>query len=98
MKTEHGVEFINAVHLIPFADYDSKDLSFNLRHNKLGQPYFAVKNGFMLIGIIEPVKMIDKTFFEELKAFEKQVEITIYNKSVKSESAQLELDEVTEDV
>lgn len=98
LKTEHGVEFINAKHLMPFADYDSKDLSFSLRHTESGQPYFAVKNGFMLIGIIEPIKMIDKIFLEELKAFEKQVEITIYNNSVKSHNPQLELDEVAEDV
>lgn len=98
LKTEHGVEFINAEHIIPFADYDSKDLSFNLRHKKLGQPYFAVKNGFMLIGIIEPINMIDKIFLEELKAFEKQVEITVYNNSVKSHNPQLALDEVTDNV
>lgn len=97
LKTEHGVEFINAEHLMPFADYNSRELSYSLRHNKNGHPYFAVKNGFMLIGIIEPIKMIDKTFFEELKAFEKQVEITIYNNSVKSHNPQLKLDEVTND-
>lgn len=98
-KTEFGVVFVKRSHLHPFDDYDSKDLSFMLRTNKSGQPYFAVKNGFMLIGIIEPLKVIDRTFCEELMNFTKQVEVTFYNGLEKknTENAQIEMPEVNTD-
>lgn len=96
-KTEFGIEFINREHLVPFSDYDSKDLSFCLRITNAGHSYFVVKNGFMLIGIIEPVKIIDRTFLDELKGFVNQVEITIYNNSEKQKDPQLKMSEVTND-
>lgn len=97
-KTEFGIEFINREHLVAFSDYDSKDISFCLRTTKKGHPYFVVKNGFMLIGIIEFVKMIDKKFLDELKDFLRQVEITAYNDTKKSENTQFELEGVSADV
>lgn len=48
--------------------------------------------------IIEPVKMIDRTFLDELKEFVKQVEITIYNNTEKQKDPQIELEEVQGDV
>lgn len=98
-KTEYGIEFVNRAHLMPFDDYDSRDLSFTLRTNKAGESYFAVKNGFMLIGIISPMKIIDRTFISELNAFSKQVEITFHNnEKIANKDSQLEISEVTEDV
>lgn len=91
-KTEHGIEFINSAHLLPFADYDSKELRFTLRINKAGQAYFAVKNGFMLIGIIQTINMIDRSFIKELNAFQKLIEATYYNQLEGSkENRQIEM-------
>ncbi len=97
-KTQYGVEFINKAHMQPFSDYPGRDISITLRTNEYGQAYFTVKNGFMLIGIIQPLKIIDKAFLSELKAFKTQVEITLYNiENTKSDNPQLEMSEVAED-
>ncbi len=79
-KTEYGIEFANKTHLQPFGDYSGRDISFTIRTDNNDIPYFAVKYGFILIGIITPLKIIDKRFISDLKSFKNQVEITFYNK------------------
>ena len=94
-KTQYGVEFISRAHLQPFGDYSGRDIVCTLRTFESGESYFAIKNGFMLIGIVLPLKIITKSFINELKTFERQVEATSYNKQ--SENPQIELPEVHTD-
>lgn len=94
-KTQYGIEFINRAHLQPFGDYSGRDIVCTLRTDESGESYFAVKNGFMLIGIVLPLKIIVKSFIDDLKTFERQVEVTFYNN--KSENPQLEMPEVNTD-
>lgn len=94
-KTQYGVEFINRAHLQPFGDYSGRDIVCTLRTFESGDSYFAIKNGFMLIGIVLPLKIIVKSFIDDLKTFERQVEVTFYNS--KSENPQLEMPEVNTD-
>lgn len=94
-KTQYGVEFINRAHLQPFGDYSGRDIVCTLRTFESGESYFAIKNGFMLIGIVLPLKIIVKSFIDDLKTFERQVEVTFYNS--KSENPQLEMPEMNTD-
>jgi hypothetical protein len=95
LKTQYGIEFINRAHIHPFGDYSVRDIIFTLRTDETGNTYFAVKCGFMLIGIVLPLKIIVKSFIDDLKNFERQVEVTFYNS--KSENPQLEMPEVNTD-
>jgi hypothetical protein len=98
LKTQYGIEFINRAHIHPFGDYSVRDIIYTLRTDESGNTYFAVKCGFMLIGIILPLKIIDKAFLAELKAFKTQVEITLYNiENTKPENSQIEMSEVVTD-
>ena len=98
-KTQYGIEFINRAHLHPFSDYSGRDIIFTLRTDESGNTYFSVKCGFMLIGIVTPLEIINRSFISELKAFERQVEITFHNNNIiPSDDSQIEMLEVIEDV
>lgn len=94
-KTQCGIEFANRAHMQPFGDYSGRDIVCTLRTDESGVPYFAIKNGFMLIGIVLPLKIICKSFINDLKSFERQVEVTFYND--RPENPQVELSEVNTD-
>ena len=98
LKTQYGIEFINRAHSHPFGDYSVRDIIYTLRTDESGNTYFAVKCGFMLIGILIPLKIITKTFIEELHAFKNQIEITFYNnENNQPDNPQIEMIEVTAD-
>ena len=98
LKTQYGIEFINRAHLHPFGDYSGRDIIYTLRTDELGDSYFAVKCGFMLIGIVIPLKIITRSFISELKAFERQVEVTFHNnENIPLDSPQIEMTEVIAD-
>lgn len=56
LETSQGIEFINSRLLVPFADEEN---GFELyeRTTEAGQTYFAVKSGFLLLGLIWPVRV-----------------------------------------
>ena len=84
-KTEYGIELFERSCFSPFGDYSKNDLQYFIRH--AGKtPYLVVKNGFMLIGIILPKKIIDKQLVDDVKNFAKQLEVTFYNKSEELEN------------
>ena len=98
LKTQYGIEFINRAHIHPFGDYSVRDIIYTLRTDESGNTYFAVKCGFMLIGILIPLKIITNTFIEELHAFKNQIEITFYcNEHNQPDNPQIEMTEVTAD-
>jgi len=63
--TSLGVVYINKKQLKPFDDIE-RGVDLYERINDAGQLYIAVKDGFMLCGIILPLNIITKEFTEEL--------------------------------
>lgn len=78
--TSHGMEFINGNYLLPFEDADDDMLYIFERTQESGQPYFVVKQGFALVGIIMPYECINENFVKRLKNIYEQCEITLFNK------------------
>lgn len=84
-QTEYGIEFFDAACFAPFGDYGESDLQYFIRF--AGKtPYLVVKNGFMLIGMILPKKVIDRQFVERLQDFKTKIDMTFYNKSEELEN------------
>ncbi len=72
--TENGIIFINERYLAPFADcVDGIDLYE--RKTPSGQQYIAVKEGFLLLGIVLIVDLITEEFIDEISAILKYSEI-----------------------
>lgn len=78
--TSQGVVFIDAKYLQPLADIENGMLELYERKAKNGQIYFAAKTGFMLVGIIMPVDVINTAFVGRLKAFAEQCDVALFNK------------------
>lgn len=78
VHTEQGVMFINEKYLAPFA---GDDADIYVRYMKGGTPYFAVKRGFMLYGIIMPV-VVGENFADELKQLVREIEVNRENDSI----------------
>lgn len=93
--TSQGVVFIDAKYLQPFADIDNGMLNLYEWATDSGQIYFAVKSGFMLVGIILPVDVINDQFVERLKTLLQQCEIALYNKKSTSERVRQEDDQLS---
>lgn len=68
LSTTQGIEFINSRYLVPFTDQEN---GFELyeRYDERGRIYFAVKTGFLTIGIIWPVKVDLDDFKKALKTW-----------------------------
>ena len=67
--------FINEKYLAPFT---GDDADIYVRYMEGGNPYFAVKRGFMLYGIIMPI-MIGENFADELKQLVREIEVNREN-------------------
>lgn len=63
LRTSKGIIFIENKYLAPF------DEGFELYERQMlsGTPYIAVKRGFMLRGIILPIKVVTEEFVKQLK-------------------------------
>lgn len=85
ITTSHGVEFIKSQYLTPFADSDNNMLRIYERTNAAGMTYFAIKDGFMLVGIVMPYDCINEAFVKRLKDLAEQCEITLYHKKNEAE-------------
>lgn len=57
VKTECGIYVLNSHHLSPF---DGGDINIHLRYTASRMPYFAVKEGMFISGIIMPQKISEK--------------------------------------
>lgn len=78
-ETSQGIAFIDKKYLAPFSDMDEQMLVVYERYTAAGQLYFAVKNGFMLVGIIYPYKLIDKHFVEDINSLAKGCTLALQN-------------------
>ena len=66
LRTEQGILFVNQRYLKPFDDLENGyDLYARLDH--LGVPYIAVKEGYALVGIVYPMRVVDDKFIAELE-------------------------------
>lgn len=89
--TSQGVVFIDAKYLQPLADIENDMLELYERKSKNGQIYFAAKTGFMLVGIILPVDVINVAFVSRLKTLAVQCDIALFNmRSAEREKAKVE--------
>ena len=66
LKTSLGIVYINQKHLTPFKDAEN-GVQLYERITPSGSVYIAVKEGFLLTGIILPYDIVTKEFVEELK-------------------------------
>ena len=85
LMTSHGVEFIQSKYLTPFADSDNNMIRVYERTNAAGMTYFAIKDGFMLVGLIMPYDCINEAFVKRLKDLAEQCEITLNHKKNEAE-------------
>lgn len=79
VQTSQGVVFIRRDHLSPFNDTARDTLYLFERHSPKGGIYFAVKVGFMLMGIVLPYNCINDRFVERIERVCEQVKIALSN-------------------
>lgn len=77
--TSQGIAFLDKRYLAPFSDMDENMLRVYERYTADGDLYFVVKNGFMLVGIIEPAKVINVDFVASIKSMATACEIALQN-------------------
>lgn len=77
--TSEGIAFIEKRYFAPFTDMDEAYLRVFERYTKDGDLYFAVKNGFELVGILLPAKVITKEFVEDIEAMSKACRLALQN-------------------
>ena len=85
ITTAHGIEFIQSKYLTPFTDSDDNMLFIYERTNAAGMTYFAIKDGFMLVGLVMPYDCINEEFVKRLKDLAEQCEISLENKRAAAE-------------
>lgn len=73
------VQFSGALQFPTFSDIDAGYELYE-RTTAQGKPYIAVKNGFMLLGIISPYDLVNETFINNLDEILKLSRIALFNK------------------
>lgn len=82
LKTSQGVAFINKRYLSPFEKTDNGYELYE-RTAKSGDIYFAVKSGFLLLGIVAPYDLVSENFIMKLKELLVMSQIVWANKEEK---------------
>ena len=82
--TSTGVEFIDAAYMRPFGDVESDLLDVYERRTPDGNPYFAVKAGLILLGLIFPVRVISDVFVDDLRKITEGCAMTLANEKEKT--------------
>lgn len=99
LKTSLGIVYINEKYLKPFSDSENGVQLFE-RHTPDGAIYIAVKEGFLLTGIILPYDIVTPEFVEELKTIYKLSALAADNRrpvpAEPDEAEQLDIDEYIE--
>ena len=81
LKTSIGIIYINEKYLKPFADAEN-GVQLYERYTPGGEVYVAVKEGFLLTGIILPYDIITKEFVDELKTIYELSSVAAENKKL----------------
>ena len=99
LKTSLGIVYINEKYLKPFSDAENGVQLFE-RHTPGGEIYIAVKEGFLLTGIIIPYDVVTPEFVEELKMIYKLSAVAADNRkpvpAEPDEAEQIDIDEYLE--
>ncbi len=99
LKTSLGIVYINEKYLKPFSDSENGVQLFE-RHTPDGAIYIAVKEGFLLTGIILPYDIVTPEFVEELKMIYKLSALAADNRKTvpaePDEAEQIGIDESLE--
>ena len=91
--TSLGVVFINKKYLKPFEDSE-RGVDLYERVNDAGRLYIAVKDGFMLCGIILPIDIINEEFAGQLKKLYELTNVSLQNQAAaKLASGQMDITE-----
>lgn len=100
LKTSVGMIYINEKYLKPFADAEN-GVQLYERYTTGGEVYIAVKEGFLLTGIILPYDIVTKEFVDELKAIYELSALAAENKKLHrlgaEEPEQIDLEEYFEE-
>lgn len=96
LKTASGLVFINNKYLAPFNDSESGVTLFE-RTDVTGKTYIAVKEGFLLVGIIYPQNIITKELVHELEDLSKLALVAALNGEYKDKPEQLSLGDYEEE-
>lgn len=78
-STSQGIAFLDKRYLAPFSDMDEGMLRVFERYTAEGDLYFVVKNGLMLVGVIEPANVINSEFVANINAMAKACTIALQN-------------------
>ena len=97
LQTSHGTVYINSKYMMPFSDIEA-GVQLYERHTASGALYIAVKEGFLLTGIILPQDIITNEFVKELQALHEGTEASFEHKKglyidSASDAEQIEFDE-----
>lgn len=79
LKTSLGIIYINQKYLKPFSDAEN-GVQLYERYTPDGEIYIAVKEGFLLTGIILPYDIVTKEFVDELKTIYELSSLAAENK------------------
>lgn len=94
LKTSCGVEFIASQHLTPFSS--TENMLIYERLSESGRRYFALKIGFLLVGIVMPVNIINDSLIDSLNELSEQCCISLENqkRKIADESANDEQEKI----
>lgn len=65
IATEYGAVFINSKYLDVCSDIEEKQLYLRMKNHNV--PYIAIKDGFVLLGIVLPMKVIGDIFNDKFR-------------------------------
>ena len=82
--TSTGMEFVEAAYLRPFGDVERDYLEVYERRTPDGLPYFAVKTGILLLGLISPEKVITDRLVKDMNYLERGCVTTLENEKEKT--------------
>ena len=94
--TSTGMEFVEAAYLRPFGDVERDYLEVYERRTPGGLPYFAVKTGLLLLGIVFPVRVITDRFEKAMWELMKGVSMTLEHdkkQTAENDAEQIKMEE-----
>lgn len=78
--TSQGVAFMDNKYMAPILDADMDMLRIYERQTSSGEIYFAIKSGFLLVGIVMPVRIVTEQFVGNLKELTQKCEMILFNR------------------
>ena len=91
LRTDDGeLIFYDDNYLAPLSDVlkDSDYLEMTVRRLPSGQRYIAVKDGFNILAIIMPMRIVSKTFLAELQEFEALCTEQLFREQARAEAGE----------